>query len=251
MGYRLLEQALVFGGQTLTASDVAVAAGYAQMGDSSLAADLPRETVDLAVAEIHRMLAEGVDRMKTSADPVPLILVGGGSVLISEDIPGVSEVIVPESAAVANAVGASIALAGGEVDTVYSYEAIGRDAAMESAREQAEQAAIDAGARPGTVKHHQRRRDSARLCAGRPGAAANEGSGRTGAAGARAHDDGWQTPETRYRRGGANRHGCDPARGRRRGRSLHIPARRPAIPCEWRPASRPDPAFGTRTMTPR
>ncbi|MCZ0953710.1 MAG: hydantoinase/oxoprolinase family protein [Rhodospirillaceae bacterium] len=152
VGYRLLDEALVFGGNTLTASDVAVAAGYAQMGDPSLAADLPRETVDLAVAEIHRMLAEGVDRMKTSADPVPLILVGGGSVLISEDIPGVSEVIVPESAGVANAVGASIALAGGEVDTVYSYEAIGRDAAMEAAREQAERAAIDAGARPSTVQ---------------------------------------------------------------------------------------------------
>ena len=109
-------------------------------------------TVDLAVAEIHRMLAEGVDRMKTSAEPVPLILVGGGSVLISRDIPGVSEVIIPENAAVANAVGASIALVGGEVDTVYSYENVGRDAAMEAAREQAERAAIDAGAQPGTIE---------------------------------------------------------------------------------------------------
>ena len=152
VGYRLLDDALVFGGETLTASDVAVAAGHAQMGDSSLVAELPPETVDLAVAETHRMLADGVDRMKTSAEPVPLILVGGGSVLICEDIPGVSEVIVPESAAVANAVGASIALAGGEVDTVYSYEAVGRDAAMEAARDQAEQAVIDAGARPGTVR---------------------------------------------------------------------------------------------------
>lgn len=152
VGYRLLDDALVFGGGTLTASDVAVAAGHAQMGEPSLVAELSPETVDLAVAETHRMLADGVDRMKTSAEPVPLILVGGGSVLICEDIPGVSEVIVPESAAVANAVGASIALAGGEVDTVYSYEAVGRDAAMEAAREQAERAAIDAGARPGTVQ---------------------------------------------------------------------------------------------------
>ena len=152
VGYRLLEEALVFGGNTLTASDVAVAAGHAQMGDRSRVADLPRATVDLAVAETHRMLAEGVDRMKTSAEPVPLFLVGGGSVLIAEEIPGISEVIVPENAAVANAVGASIALAGGEVDTVYSYEAVGRDGAMEAAREQAEQAAIDAGARPGTVQ---------------------------------------------------------------------------------------------------
>ena len=152
VGYRLIDEALVFGGETLTASDIAVAAGYARLGDPSLVADLPRSTVDRAVAEIHRMLAEGVDRMKTSAEPVPLVLVGGGSVLIEDDIPGVSEVIVPDSAAVANAVGASIALAGGEVDTVYSYDDIGRDAAMDAARERAEQAAIDAGAQPGAVR---------------------------------------------------------------------------------------------------
>ena len=152
VGYRLLEEAHVFGGNTLTATDMAVAAGYAKLGDPDLVADLPRRTVDLAVAEIHRMLAEGVDRMKTNAEPVPLILVGGGSVLISRDIPGVSEVIIPDNAAVANAVGASIALVGGEVDTVYSYDNVGRDAAMEAAREQAERAAIDAGAQPGTVE---------------------------------------------------------------------------------------------------
>ncbi|MDD9999584.1 MAG: hydantoinase/oxoprolinase family protein [Rhodospirillaceae bacterium] len=152
VGFRLLDEALVFGGETLTASDVAVAAGYAQMGDPSRVADLPRQTVVRGVTEIHRMLAEGVDRTKTSAERVPLILVGGGSVLISEDIPGVSEVIVPDSAAVANAVGASIALAGGEVDAVYSYEALGRDAAIEAVRERASQAAVDAGARPGTVE---------------------------------------------------------------------------------------------------
>ena len=152
LGYRLLDEALVFGGGTLTASDVAVAAQYATMGDPTLVADLPRETVELAVTGIHRMLAEGVDRMKTSAEPVPLILVGGGSVLVSGDVPGVSEVIVPESAAVANAVGASIALAGGEVDAVFSYEALGRDGAMAAARERASQAAVDAGARPGTIQ---------------------------------------------------------------------------------------------------
>ena len=152
VGFRLSRDSLVFGGRSLTASDVAVAAGYAQMGDPRLVADLEKKTVKLAVAGMHRMLAEGVDRMKTSAEPLPLILVGGGSVLISRDIPGVSEVIVPENAPVANAVGASIALAGGEVDTVYSYEDIGRDAAIEAARDQAEQAAVDAGARPGTVQ---------------------------------------------------------------------------------------------------
>lgn len=152
VGFRLLRESLVFGGGTLTASDVAVAAGYANMGDVGLVADLEQAAVGGAVAEIHRMLADGVDRMKTSAEPLPLILVGGGSVLISQDIPGISEVIIPKNAPVANAVGASIALVGGEVDTVYSYEDMGREAALDAARRQAEQAAIDAGAQAGAVR---------------------------------------------------------------------------------------------------
>ena len=152
VGYRLLREGLVFGGTTLTASDVAVAAGYARMGDPALVDDVPPETVDAAVGEMHRMLADGVDRMKTSADAVPLILVGGGSVLIDREIPGTSEVVVPDHAAVANAVGASIAQVGGEIDTVYSYEEIGREAAIEAARREAEAAAVIAGAESGTVQ---------------------------------------------------------------------------------------------------
>jgi N-methylhydantoinase A/oxoprolinase/acetone carboxylase beta subunit len=152
VGFRLLQEGMCFGGEILTASDVAVAAGYASMGDSSRVSGLPKSTIDAAVAEIHRIVAEGVDRMKTSADRVPLVLVGGGSVLVNQDIPGTSEVIVPEHAAVANAIGASIAQIGGEIDTVFYYDEVGRDAALETARNSAETAAIEAGADPGTVE---------------------------------------------------------------------------------------------------
>src|SRR5690606_30192081 len=103
VGFRLLQESRVFGGNTLTASDIAVAAGYADMGDKAKVAHLDKAMVARAVDEIHRLLAEAVDRMKSSAAKVPLILVGGGAVLISRDIPGISEVIVPENAGVANA----------------------------------------------------------------------------------------------------------------------------------------------------
>ena len=152
VGFRLLQEGICFGGETLTASDIAVAAGYASMGDSSRVSGLPKSTIDAAVTEIHRIVAEGVDRMKTSAVRVPLVLVGGGSVLVDQDIPGTSEVIIPEHAAVANAIGASIAQVGGEIDTVFSYDEVGRDAALESARTSAAKAAIEAGADPDTVE---------------------------------------------------------------------------------------------------
>jgi N-methylhydantoinase A/oxoprolinase/acetone carboxylase beta subunit len=146
VGYRLPELARVFGGDTLTASDIAVAAGYATMGERRRIADLDPGLVRRAVQEIHRLFADSIDRMKTSAQAVPLVLVGGGSVLIHEDIPGISEIIVPQGASVANAIGASIAQASGEVDRVFSYDQSGREAALATATEEAKRAAVEAGA---------------------------------------------------------------------------------------------------------
>lgn len=146
VGYQLLEKGLVFGGDTMTASDIAVAAGYADFGDRALVDQLSAELVEKSVERIHQIVAEGVDRMKTSADPIPLILVGGGSVLINRDIAGTSEVIVPQHAGVANAIGASIAQVGGEVDSVISYDKVGREAAMVQAKEEAVNQAVSSGA---------------------------------------------------------------------------------------------------------
>ena len=146
VGYKLLDEGLVFGGQTLTASDIAVASGYADFGDKSNVVELDADLVEAAVIRMHEILAEGVDRMKTSTEPIPLILVGGGSVLINRKISGVSEVIIPENADVANAIGASIAQIGGEIDRIYSYEDLGRDAAIALATQQAKNVAILAGA---------------------------------------------------------------------------------------------------------
>lgn len=152
VGYALLSEALVFGGSTLTTTDIAVAAGYADIGDKSLVRHLDAAQVDAAVNEIHRMVEEGLDRMKTSAGDVPLILVGGGSILLNRDLDGVSQVYSDENAGVANAIGASIALISGEVDRVFSYDELGREGAIEAALEQARKRAVDAGARPDTIE---------------------------------------------------------------------------------------------------
>ena len=152
VGYRLLEESLVFGGDTLTASDIATAAGYADIGDPSRVRDLPRALVDAAVDKIHALIANGIDRVKTSSEPVPLVLVGGGAVLINSDIPGAAHVLVPDHASVANAIGASIAQVGGEVDRVFSYDVMGRDAALATAKQEATGAAIRAGAAVDSVE---------------------------------------------------------------------------------------------------
>jgi N-methylhydantoinase A/oxoprolinase/acetone carboxylase beta subunit len=151
VGYRITSDALVFGGSQLTATDVVVAAGKADVGDRDRVAKLDRKLVAAAVDEIHRLVEDTVDRMKTSAAAVPLILVGGGSILIHRDLRGVSSVKVPEHAGVANAIGAAIAQASGTVDRVFSYEALGRDAALAQAREEATGNAVAAGASASSV----------------------------------------------------------------------------------------------------
>ena len=151
VGYQILTEALVFGGKQLTATDIAVAAGYADIGDRDRVKNLDRRLVTGAVDEIHRLAEDALDRMKTSAAPARVILVGGGSVLINRDIKGVSELTIPAEAGVANAIGAAIAQVSGEVDRIYSYEKLGRERALQEARAEAERSAIAAGAAASTV----------------------------------------------------------------------------------------------------
>ncbi|WP_176085893.1 hydantoinase/oxoprolinase family protein [Martelella sp. HB161492] len=152
VGYEITTKALVFGGDTLTTTDIIVAAGLADIGDASLVKHIPQSTIDTAIDTMHRMVDEAVDRMKTSADKLPVILVGGGSVLISRDLPSASEVIRPENAGVANAIGAAIAQVGGEVDRIYAMEGRNRDDVLNEAKAEASANAVNAGAVAETVK---------------------------------------------------------------------------------------------------
>ena len=151
VGFRILTEALVFGGKQLTATDIAVAAGYADIGDRDRVKTLDRRLVNRAVDEIHRLAEEALDRMKTSAAPARVVLVGGGSALINRELAGASEVLIPAQAGVANAIGAAIAQVSGEVDRIYSYEKLGREQALESARGEARSSAVAAGAQPDSI----------------------------------------------------------------------------------------------------
>ena len=146
VGYRLEQDALVFGGSVMTATDLAVAAGTAKIGDAERVSDIDHKFVDSGLDKIHAMVGEAIDRVKTSAQPVPVVLVGGGAVLISRDLEGVSTLQIPENAGVANAIGASLAQVGGEVDRVFCYEQTGRDEALELAQREARENAVAAGA---------------------------------------------------------------------------------------------------------
>ncbi|KAL8612771.1 hypothetical protein ACOMHN_033441 [Nucella lapillus] len=134
-GYNLTKEALVFGTQTpptapqesgrrLTATDVAVAAGFMDLGDSSLVAHLPQDTIAAALLRIRHIVEEAIDSVRVSDEPLPLILVGGGSKLLDFKVKmaGVSEVHLPEHYGVANAIGAALSQVSGGVDSVVALE---------------------------------------------------------------------------------------------------------------------------------
>lgn len=151
VGYRIITEALIFGGQTLTTSDIIVAAGKADLGDAAKVAHLTPDLVARTEARIAEMLEDCVERSRLSPEPLPVIVVGGGSILVGGPIGGL-EVIKPDHFAVANAVGAAIAQVSGEVDRVYTLADIGREQALADARERAIDSAVAAGAARDTVE---------------------------------------------------------------------------------------------------
>ena len=130
VGYRLSTEALLFGGKTLTATDIAVAAGLCSIdgGDKAKVAHLTKEYVAGTLDEIRRMVECGIDQVKVShsklviikllvppkkfiivssvnvyvssqlsGEELPIILVGGGSIVIdkTKKLTGVSNMIYP------------------------------------------------------------------------------------------------------------------------------------------------------------
>ncbi len=152
VGYEITSKALVFGGDTLTTTDIVVAAGQADVGDASRVAHLDQAMLAAVEDRIGDMVNVAVDRMKTSAAPVPVIIVGGGSILIQRPIVGASEIVKPQHFAVANAIGAAIAQIGGETDRIFSLADMTREQALAAAKQEASDRAIAAGADPNSIE---------------------------------------------------------------------------------------------------
>ncbi|MER7502742.1 hydantoinase/oxoprolinase family protein [Nonomuraea pusilla] len=174
VGYRIASEALVFGGGTPTMTDAAVRAGRVPPGGGDwprrLAAALAKaagpemtdmtDTRDMrdmqgmlraALLAADEAVADAVDRMALGRADRPLVAVGGGAFLLPEDVPGVSGVVRPGHAEVANAVGAAIALASGRVDTILPAGE-SRSRAIERVKEEAAARAVAAGADPARVE---------------------------------------------------------------------------------------------------
>ncbi|MEV5502157.1 hydantoinase/oxoprolinase family protein [Nonomuraea fuscirosea] len=151
VGYRIAEEALLFGGSTPTLTDAAATAGAVVAGRELPPLDRSvRKGLAEALAVAHDRIESAVERMSLGRTGLPLVVVGGGEFLVPDRVLGASEVVRPERGAVANAVGAAIALAGGRADRLCAVA--DRVAAIEEASKAAIDKAVQAGADPARVE---------------------------------------------------------------------------------------------------
>lgn len=145
VGFRIVDEAYLFGGTTLTASDIGVATGLASFGMAERLPAIGEAALAAISARIRDMLEEGIDRMKTSRLDATVLAVGGGAFLIPDTLKGAATVVRPPHAAIANAVGAAIAQVGGQLEQVLDYDATPRAEALDRMKAEVADRVIAAG----------------------------------------------------------------------------------------------------------
>jgi N-methylhydantoinase A/oxoprolinase/acetone carboxylase beta subunit/DUF917 family protein len=166
VGFRLNSEAIIFGGEKLTVTDIAVAKGRLSLGDPAKVNKIDADFLEKADQLIHEKLAEMINQILPFLKydkPVPLILVGGGALLIDQERLGallhnhIHKIIIPQYAGYANAIGAAVAKVSGSFNNIVQYgdtadsREMSRKAAIESAVRQATTMAVKKGADAATV----------------------------------------------------------------------------------------------------
>lgn len=113
VGADIKTRAKIFGGDTITSTDVTVAItdgkSVFEVGDKSKVEGLFTDSFQKKFQVVVKSKLERViDRMRTSPDPVPVLLVGGGSFISPMELDGASKVYRPPYYEVANAIGAAM-----------------------------------------------------------------------------------------------------------------------------------------------
>lgn len=157
VGHRLLQKGLSFGGDTLTLSDILlqIAPERWPMGSPPvpvLPVDIDANVCRRAYSQMVTQVEEAIDRMKTSAAAIPAILVGGGSILLPDNLAGVSETLRPENFDAANAIGVALGQVSGQLDKVVKLAGQDRHRVQQQLQQQAVALAIAAGAAADSVE---------------------------------------------------------------------------------------------------
>uniref|UniRef100_A0A060T268 ARAD1C22924p n=1 Tax=Blastobotrys adeninivorans TaxID=409370 RepID=A0A060T268_BLAAD len=159
VGNNIAKAALVFGGDTVTATDVTIAKAVDEpstfvdalhkIGTPQLVEGKFTSSVKTMFdAGLKRKVESVIDRMKTSPDPLPVLLVGGGSFIVPDELNGASKVFRPPYFGVANAIGAAMGKLSTEAHSIQVVlPGVGsREAISDELKNQAMEAVIAKGA---------------------------------------------------------------------------------------------------------
>lgn len=154
VGYKLTEEAVSFGGATLTATDLSVLANPAlDIGTRDLVAGKATESQIAAFqALVQHKLEKIIDTMKTSPIDLPVILVGGGAIIAPDSLGGTSRVSKPALAHVANAIGAATARISAVEDTIMSTENVSTKELLDAVKTRAVEKTAAMGAEPSSIE---------------------------------------------------------------------------------------------------
>lgn len=152
VGHQITSQAMVFGGNVMTATDIAVRLGMATVGTPANVSSIDLKIAQKAMDTIKSMVEDCIDTMKISNADIEAVLVGGGSIILPEHLIGTNTVIKPNHFGCANAIGSAISKVSGTYEKLIDYNEIERETALEQAKAEAVQLAVQAGAIERTVE---------------------------------------------------------------------------------------------------
>ncbi len=142
-GKNLKQEAQVFGGDTLTLTDAAIAAGCLSIKDGKNVR-IPEKEGKRVIALMQEKIEYGISKMKGNNINIPIVIVGGGAPFMSFLQP--ENVFFPKHFDVANAYGSALAEISFLLDTTVSLS--NREATLTKLKEEAIEAAIKKGADP-------------------------------------------------------------------------------------------------------
>ncbi len=146
VGFEITSKALIFGGDTLTLSDISTRKNGAFPEHLEKVLHLDENMCNTVFSKIKEKLESAIDQMKTKKDDVIVVLTGGGSIICPDKLNGVSEIIRPAHYKSANAVGAALGQVSGEVERVFNLDKMTRSEAIEKAIAEATEKAVFSGA---------------------------------------------------------------------------------------------------------
>lgn len=152
VGYQITSKALCFGGDVMTATDIAVRLGMAEVGNPALVSGIDIGIAQAAMEAIRSMVEDSIDAMKLSNEGVEVVLVGGGAIVLPQNLEGTSVVHAPAHAGCANAIGSAISKVSGNYEQLIDYNVTPREEALERAKRDAIALAVEAGAIEETVE---------------------------------------------------------------------------------------------------